>query len=314
MKNKRTIIFSILILLLLSVSFFQYIKNNRLVEDNMEIMKVIRDKNSEIDSMNRLNELFSARSKVDEYMIQLISSGKNYDSDSLARLLNDEIFLNTGDFKNNRLQADSSVKANIIITQSKINALSERLSESESGHKKLLAEFIHLSAERNQLTAQLNVQSDSIRTYLDSIRSYETSIGDIYDRHKDELKVLDLKRNGNSILYTGEKNDGMANGYGVGLWSTGGTYRGDWKDNLRDGRGVYKWKDGEMYDGDWKEDMRTGEGKYIWKDGHYYIGGWYENRREGTGTIYYPNGKVQYQGQWKNDKFVQPSKEDRFLE
>lgn len=314
MRNKQVIILKVLFSIFTLVLILLFFYNNKLVRDHEQYKSEVKDINDLLDSITSLNTRYKARYEIDQYMLVKMLNGQEFDTDSLNYLLSNPVLNDDIGYKFNRLSFDSLWDSNLNLAGNQINFLTHRLTQSEYKHRQLQTDFIHLSAERNQLSTKLNVQSDSLVYFIDSIKNFKYSIDDLSNRHKEELEVLELKRNGNSILYTGEKTNGNADGYGVGLWSTGGTYRGEWSANLRNGRGVYKWKDGELYDGEWIDDMRTGEGKYIWKDGHYYSGGWSQNKREGSGTIYYPNGKIQYQGLWKNDKFIQPSKEDRYIE
>jgi hypothetical protein len=138
----------------------------------------------------------------------------------------------------------------------------------------------------------------------DSIELLNIAVKDLETQIKDQVDILEIQKGKYTIKYFGEKEDGKANGYGVGLWSSGGTYRGYWKDNMRHGNGRYEWKDGEVYEGDYRDGYRTGEGKYIWNNGEYYIGTWQQDKRHGQGTIYHPDHKVKYQGHWDNDKFT----------
>jgi len=150
------------------------------------------------------------------------------------------------------------------------------------------------------------VTTDSLGSNLSLLRQHL----DMAAKEREQmLNIIEIPKDGKTkVFYLGEKRNGMANGEGVGLWSTGGVYKGQWKDNKRHGRGHYTWKDGETYMGDFVEDRRTGQGKYVWKDGESYVGGWKDSRRHGWGTVYYPNGKFKYEGDWKDDAFIQPKK------
>jgi len=106
---------------------------------------------------------------------------------------------------------------------------------------------------------------------------------------------------GVKIEYAGQVVNGKANGYGVGLFESGGVYKGSWQNNKRHGKGVYTWKDGEKYDGDFVDDKREGFGIYTWKNGEKYEGQWKNDMRDGKGTIYKANGEIKIAGLFVKD-------------
>jgi hypothetical protein len=116
------------------------------------------------------------------------------------------------------------------------------------------------------------------------------------------LKLTSAK--GSKFNYTGDVQDGSANGNGVGIYESGSVYKGTWKNNQRDGKGEFKWKDGERYHGDFSNDFRQGQGTYYWKNGDYYVGGWKQDKRHGFGTLFKANGKIKKKGIWENDELV----------
>lgn len=107
------------------------------------------------------------------------------------------------------------------------------------------------------------------------------------------------------IRYFGEIVRGMANGYGVGLYSTGSVYDGEWKDNTRHGKGKYTWANGDYYQGAFNNDVREGYGVYYFKSGERYEGNWKNELRDGQGIFFDKNGKVLLEGLWKEDKFIE---------
>lgn len=106
---------------------------------------------------------------------------------------------------------------------------------------------------------------------------------------------------GVKIEYAGQVVNGKANGYGVGLFESGGVYKGNWQNNKRHGKGIYTWKDGEKYDGDFVDDKRQGFGIYTWKNGEKYEGQWKNDMRDGKGTIYKANGEIKIAGLFVKD-------------
>jgi hypothetical protein len=110
--------------------------------------------------------------------------------------------------------------------------------------------------------------------------------------------------NGVSVYYAGDIRNGEANGFGYGLFGTGGIYSGEWKNNYRHGEGKYIWKDGNIYVGEYKEGKRHGMGTYYFTSGEKYVGEWKENKRSGKGTLYGKEGEVVLSGRWENDQIV----------
>lgn len=292
----------VLIVLLLAINIFQFVYN-RQSSPQAGIKEIGKNEKKSADSVENAINILRAQAEVDELLLNILIQKETYPEDSLKSLLNNEMFSGMQEYVSHRLNIERFIKKG-----QKHSEKGSSRKEFEAIEKKYNERLSHISQENSLLTNQVKYFADSMDRYADSLKSAQQAINSYHAMHETSLSVIEFKRNGYTINYTGEKQSDMANGYGVGIWSTGGIYKGDWKDNLRFGKGTYTWKDGEIYDGQWSDDMRTGEGKYIWKDGQYYIGGWLNNKRDGYGIVYYPNGKVQYQGQWKNDKFIQPKK------
>lgn len=172
-------------------------------------------------------------------------------------------------------------------------------------HKKLQREYQNIHAQNDSAVEVIQLLIDSVLGLKDNLLQYYGQLIELDSINKLNLNVLEIEHNGNLIYYIGEKSNGVAHGYGVGLWSTGSIYKGLWANNLRHGKGWYRWKDGELYEGMFKEGQRTGEGTYHWKDKTYYKGEWLDNFRHGFGGVYYPDGTLQYEGNWVKDKFIQ---------
>jgi|SRR5690554_273797 len=107
-----------------------------------------------------------------------------------------------------------------------------------------------------------------------------------------------VNRNNNTIFYLGAVVNEQANGFGIGVYNTGGVYKGDWKNNMRFGQGSYEWKDGHKYVGEYVDDQRNGKGTYFWENGEKYIGGWKKGKRNGYGILYNKDGVISYEGEW----------------
>lgn len=126
------------------------------------------------------------------------------------------------------------------------------------------------------------------------------------DIKEDKIETIDKpiffkSSKGVKIEYAGQVIKGKANGYGVGLFETGGVYKGYWSNNKRHGKGVYSWEDGEKYSGDFVNDKREGFGSYTWKNGEKYEGQWKNDMRDGKGTIYKSNGEIKVAGLFVKD-------------
>lgn len=79
------------------------------------------------------------------------------------------------------------------------------------------------------------------------------------------------------VSFLGTLLNGKANGYGVGVYANGNTYKGNWKDNSKEGYGVYNWRNGEEYRGNYKNDLRNGYGKMYTRLGQLIQEGYWEN-------------------------------------
>ena len=97
--------------------------------------------------------------------------------------------------------------------------------------------------------------------------------------------------------YVGQFKEGLADGYGVLKYDTGGFYEGYFETDLRHGFGKESWPNGDTFEGNWKEDLREGEGTMYWKDGDRYIGNWKDDVHNGYGEYYFANGDI-YKGNW----------------
>jgi hypothetical protein len=214
-----------------------------------------------------------------------------------------------------RLEKDSLTTQEKIAVQQKIDSVKLAEQNSKDSYLKTYRNYVQ-SVQRLKLLEELsaNLQAEKLEAQQekDSIVQALRQNKDLMELLQTEkLEMMDIleieNKNSGKIYYLGAKKEGKADGFGVGLWASGGFYKGEWKSNQRHGKGFYKWKEGETYQGDFVEGKRTGYGKYVWKDGEYYEGQWLENTRHGEGTMYYANGKVKYKGNWQKDKFIQKS-------
>lgn len=113
-------------------------------------------------------------------------------------------------------------------------------------------------------------------------------------------------REGETITWSGECKDGLANGQGVLQWFFNGKpddrYEGNLELGWAEGRGVLNKGDGGKYDGEWKHSMQEGTGRYDAPDGSVYDGQWKNGKPNGAGQYRTPEGRM-FMGQWKDGVF-----------
>jgi chaperonin cofactor prefoldin len=251
--------------------------------------------------LNELSESKNLLLQIDNLILETLANENSIGIDSLRAMFVNLPVGKFNDLVEQRLNNQYSIYQNM-------DSKTKKLEKAHSNIKDLLSKNNSLNAsltELNSFIEELEIKNSITTEHRNNLQK---SIDSLQKQNTENLHVVELKKNGNTVYFIGSKINGVPNGYGVGLWSTGGVYKGEWKNGLREGKGIYVWKDGEVYEGDWKDGMRTGQGKYVWKDKQSYIGGWQENKRHGFGSVYYPNGKLEYEGQWEKDKFKQPIK------
>lgn len=100
---------------------------------------------------------------------------------------------------------------------------------------------------------------------------------------------------GESISWSGECVDGLAQGYGVLQWYQDGiptdNYAGEYRAGRLNGLGQYTWRDGIMMTGVWKDDKAEGLHEIIMSQGDskgdVYIGQLKDGMRQGRGVYYF---------------------------
>jgi hypothetical protein len=253
------------------------------------------------DSLEFISQKQDLLIKIDNWLLESISIEKNISPDTLKQIF----FTLPVELFNNQIGLRLEKSDNIFSNLSHKTGLIKQ----KAGNIKELKEQVLQLNQSYEALQSINKQIDEdFLINKQANQNLQLLIDSLSQANQENLQVIELQKNGNTVFYIGAKVNGQPHGYGVGLWSTGGIYKGEWKQGLRDGKGFYAWKDGEVYEGEWKQGMRTGKGKYVWKDKQYYIGEWKENKRNGFGSIYYPTGKLEYEGNWDNDKFLQPNK------
>lgn len=58
------------------------------------------------------------------------------------------------------------------------------------------------------------------------------------------------------IVYIGEFENQLRNGWGIMIWPDGYIYKGDWKDNARTGQGKETSQSGSVYEGEWRDSKK----------------------------------------------------------
>jgi len=290
-KIRMLYILSAGLLILLLVSLYNVLLiNNKFKDLSKSKIELKQQASLKFDSLNYILDFYRQKSQIDDEYIENISD------ETLAKYSVLDSCGLFGDLYSRRYSHDSTLNERFRQYSSNISKLNLEKSNITLEKKYFVSTSTDLVKENNSLKTSINRLTESL--------SYSNAtIKQLKEEKKSILNLIEFTDEGNSVSYLGEKKDGMADGFGVGIWSTGGIYKGDWKKNLRHGTGTYKWKDGESYHGEFVEGKRTGKGTYKWKDGETYIGEWNNNMRNGTGSIFYPNGKLKYEGIWKNDKF-----------
>jgi len=299
----------LIILLCLSLLFgfgflWQYIKN-------------IEQKSQHQSELYQVQETLEINKKITHFLLKEQKDSALF----YARLLDqnegikEEKLLLFWDKNDQMFSEKQSIIDSVLLQNQYKNASNMQLIKKIETLDQEIADLKASNASYKQLIAQKNAENELTKEQLVAASNI------ILEREK-ELKILEEKRkNANNILeikkdalkketvyYIGEKENDMANGYGVAIWPSGGMYKGQWKDNYRHGKGTYTWKDGEAYEGDFVNGQREGQGKYTWKNGEYYVGSWKNGMRNGEGAIYLPNGKLKFKGIFVNDEFVNPNK------
>ncbi|MGF1637647.1 MAG: hypothetical protein ACFCUU_11290 [Cyclobacteriaceae bacterium] len=149
---------------------------------------------------------------------------------------------------------------------------------------------------------------DELEQKYESIQFNYEEVQAKFSEIKKNRNIFSFKNlNGNTVHYIGDLSNNLADGYGIGIWETGGVYKGEWKNNMRHGKGRYEWADGEWYEGDYMNDQRHGFGIYYFKNGEKYHGEWKANKRHGKGKIFNRNEELLYEGYWENDSYTSKS-------
>ena len=109
------------------------------------------------------------------------------------------------------------------------------------------------------------------------------------------------------IFLTGEWKNGKLNGKGSFLSESGVLYIGDFINGVKEGKGILFFKDNGMIMGGFSNDKLNGRGIQIFADGSVISDVNYINdKKNGMGYQYELKTKQLYEGEWSDDKWVQP--------
>jgi hypothetical protein len=110
---------------------------------------------------------------------------------------------------------------------------------------------------------------------------------------------------GQSIAWTGDCTDGLAQGRGTLQWfkdgKPGERDEGEFNGGKQDGRGVRVFTNGARYEGDFKNGKREGYGVEVYAGGGRYEGRWKDNIFEGHGVAALANGN-RFEGEFQDGK------------
>lgn len=105
---------------------------------------------------------------------------------------------------------------------------------------------------------------------------------------------------------TGTWKNGKLNGKGTNLNGDGSLFIGDFADGLKNGQGLLIYKDNSFVKGNYKNDKMNGRCINLWTEGTIISDIFYaDDKRNGPGYQYEAKAKKLYEGEWKDDKWVQ---------
>jgi len=155
-----------------------------------------------------------------------------------------------------------------------------------------------------------------------------TYIGEVTNGKANGMGVAKYST-GNVKRYVGNFANGFYSGKGVMLFSDGAFLAGNWSNGKLHGKGTNLTSDGALYIGDFANGVKNGQGILIYKNNSFVKGGFSNDKlsgrcinlwekgniisdvlysndaRNGTGYQYEAASKTLYEGEWKEDKWVQ---------
>jgi len=243
---------------------FYFFYNAKMEKQTKELEKLKKRHTEKIDSLAIFKKYFQAT--------HLYLDGFEAEADSLFRAIpySDSLLVNTFDLLHNRT---NNAPSKIILNQN------ERIV-----HKTVIAIDEDTAKDLEKTKNDLEVAKSKLN-------ELQMASG-----------ILNLTSSkGKKFQYIGQTKNGVAEGFGVGIFETGSIYKGYWENNLRHGKGIFIWKDNEQYEGEFVADKRDGYGIYQWKNGEVYKGYWKDDKRNGEGKLYTKSNKLKKEGIWEND-------------
>ncbi|WP_291724336.1 MORN repeat-containing protein [Bernardetia sp.] len=234
---------------------------------------------------------------------------KNYQKSFMYYSLVDSLTIDTLDLEVKAkyyVQSQEVIKGNLDSLKYILKVAYTGSMEKEEALRKLQEEIV----ERDRQIDTLHHQLDETNIALHDIEEVNQTLSHRLEQTaEDKYQVLDFTNKENtSIRYYGRVENDKANGFGIGIFETGGIYEGNWKNNLPNGKGRYEWKNEDVYEGNYVEGRREGYGVYIFSSQIRYEGDWVNNLREGRGKMYSPEGQLLLDGDWMKDKFQKNKK------
>jgi hypothetical protein len=108
------------------------------------------------------------------------------------------------------------------------------------------------------------------------------------------------------IFLTGNWKNGKLNGKGANFTSNKSLYIGDFADGQKNGKGVFINSNNDIYLGTYLNDKLHGRSLAVWNSGNIISDAEYrEDKRNGVGYQYEVKSKKLFEGEWKDDKWVQ---------
>ncbi|KAL0028358.1 hypothetical protein WJX77_001721 [Trebouxia sp. C0004] len=124
------------------------------------------------------------------------------------------------------------------------------------------------------------------------------------DKAKQPPSVVNLETQEVTVSkYEGSRAvDGLFEGAGHAVFTSGNTYNGLFQRGQIHGQGKYVWTDGLVYTGIFMNNQISGTGIYEWPSGATYEGDVSNGKRHGFGTMRFAGSHVVYTGQWQDSK------------
>ena len=125
---------------------------------------------------------------------------------------------------------------------------------------------------------------------------------------RNEGEFVDGKQTGHGVRrnsdgrYIGSFKDGLFDGTGLYVASTGMRYEGEWKGGNIEGRGKLSFSSGLRYEGQFRANTYSGVGSMIFPNGSRYDGEYLLSAPNGTGVYRTASGTI-YAGEWKHGCF-----------